>query len=395
MSDRASGHRSRSRLAGRAALLLTTLGLVIGPVAPLAVAAGGLDVTTPFPSIVAEPGNTASFKLTISVPTAGDVALKATGVPDGWTARFNGGGLVVDSAYVTPSKPVEVTLDLEVPAEQAAATTQVKVEATGPGGSVTLPLSLRVADAATGDVTMTTDAPAQSGPSTTTFTFNLSLKNSTPAEATYSFNAQGPAGWTVSAKPASQAQATSIVVGAGSSTSITVSAEPPTDVDAGDFPILVTATGGGKTAQAQLQVTITGTYTLAVSTPNQVLSTTANAGSQTDFTLTLTNNGTAPITQVTPTAQAPTNWKVTFDPPTIASIAPGQPQTVIAHIIPTGDAITGDYALTMTARGAEASGDVSIRVTVQTPAFWWIAGVVLLLAVLAGLGWVFRTYGRR
>ena len=51
MSDRVSGHPGRSRLAVRAALLLASLGLIAGPLAPLAAAAGEITLTTPFPSM--------------------------------------------------------------------------------------------------------------------------------------------------------------------------------------------------------------------------------------------------------------------------------------------------------------------------------------------------------
>ena len=66
-----------------------------------------------------------------------------------------------------------------------------------------------------------------------------------------------------------------------------------------------------------------------------------------------------------------------------------------AKITPTSDAITGDYNVVMTAKAAEASGNTTIRVKVETPAYWWIAGLLLIVAVFAGLYWVFRTYGRR
>ena len=66
-----------------------------------------------------------------------------------------------------------------------------------------------------------------------------------------------------------------------------------------------------------------------------------------------------------------------------------------AKITPSSDAIAGDYEITMTAKGAESSDDVTIRVRVETPQLWWIVGVVLILLVFAGLYWVFRTYGRR
>ncbi len=400
MSDRVSGHPGRSRLAVRAALLVASLGLIAGPLAPLATAAPltlnpDIRLTTPFPSIVAEPGSTASFKVDIATATAVEVRLKADGAPTGWTARFAGGGVTIDSAYVTADKAVEVTLNVDIPADAKAGPAALRVTATATGGSATLPLSIRVADAAAGDVTLTSDFPELKGPSSSSFTFNLKLTNGTAAEETFALDAQGAPGWTVSAKPSGQAQATSTVVAAGATSTITVTAEPPADVDAGSYPVAVTVTGGGKTIQGQLKVTITGTYAMTVSTPNTVLSTSANAGTRTDFAMTITNSGTAPLTEVTPSATAPTKWTVVFDPATIASIAPGESASVKAQITPTADAISGDYNVTVNAKAAEASGDVTIRVKVETPAFWWIAGVGLIAAVFAGLYWVFRTYGRR
>ena len=395
MSDRVPGHPSHSRLASRAALLLGVLGLIAGPAAPIVGAAGGVTVTTPYPAVVAEPGSTASFKLALVVPTAQLVSLRADGVPAGWTTRFSGGGNVVDGAYVDPKTPPDVTLAVDIPKDATTGTSNIRVVATGTSGSDTLPISIRVSAAAAGDVTLTADFPELKGPSTSTFTFNLTLTNGTTAEAQFSMDATGPTGWDVTAKPAGQAQATSTVVAAGATTTIIVTAVPASDVAAGSFPITVTVSGAGKTVTNNLTVTITGTYSLSASTPDKVLSTTANAGSAKPFQITVTNTGTAPVTAVTPTASAPTGWTVTFAPESVASIAPGATETLTATITPSADAIAGDYALTITTKGAEATSDVAIRVRVETPQIWWIAGVLLILAVFAGLYWVFRTYGRR
>ena len=118
------------------------------PGAPLATAAGGLTVTTPFPSIVAEPGDTATFKLTIASRARCDVDLPTGGVPDGWTARFRGGGLTVDSVFVDPPSPADLTLDVEIPDGATASANPITVTATGggltdscrcPSGSATRP----------------------------------------------------------------------------------------------------------------------------------------------------------------------------------------------------------------------------------------------------------------
>ena len=189
-----------------------------------------------------------------------------------------------------------------------------------------------------------------------------------------------------------------MLVAAGASDTLSVAVAPDQNAAAGDFPIKVTVSGGGKTAEADMTVSITGSYSLTVSTANQVLSTTATAGTVTDFPIVVTNAGTAPVTAIKATATTPTGWTVTYDPATAESIASGQANNTAnftAHITPSKDAIAGDYVITMKVAGAEASGSVDIRVRVDTPQFWGIIGIVVLVAVFVGLFWVFRTYGRR
>ena len=90
-----------------------------------------------------------------------------------------------------------------------------------------------------------------------------------------------------------------------------------------------------------------------------------------------------------------------FDQETIPTIPPNQQVTVTATITPTGEAVTGDYQVTLTATapGANdtnaATADLAMTFTVETSPIWLLAGVVLIVAILAGLFYVFRTYGRR
>ena len=83
MSVRASGNPGSARRATRVALVLGLLTALAGPLAPLTAAAGGATVTTPFPAIVAEPGSTASFKLTIDVSSARQGQPQGRGCPSG------------------------------------------------------------------------------------------------------------------------------------------------------------------------------------------------------------------------------------------------------------------------------------------------------------------------
>ena len=377
-------------------VLASTLAIVaLSGLGSTALAAGGLTVTVPYPGVVVGPGSKVTFQVTIKTTTAGRVDLSLNGVPSGWTAYVRGGGTDITAVQTNGKDPVSATVEVTVPAD-ATGTKEITLHASGLGDSVDTTLDVQVQAAAAGDVTLTTDVPTQKGSSSTTFTFNLTIDNSTAQDLTFSVNAQGPDGWTTDARLTGSSAAASAIVKAGETSSVTITANPPDTVAAGQYPIDVTATAGAKQVKTQLGVEITGSYTLAMSTPNQVLSASGGAGTATTQQLTLTNSGTSDITNVTVTGTGPTNWKFAFDQATIASIPAGQTVTVNATITPSSDAIAGDYQVTFTATGDQStSATQTIRFTVQTSIVGGLIGVGLVIVVAVALWFVFRRYGRR
>jgi len=392
------GRRRLVRLAGLSAAGAVLALSTFGSVAP--VAADSLLLTTPYPSVSVAPGSKASFDLSVATTTTERVDLAVSGVPTGWTATLNGGGYIVSAVLAGPqaSAPPVVRLDVKVPADAAANTYHMTVSAKANGQESDLPIDVLVSTTAAGDVTLKTDFPSLNGPSTKTFTFNLTLTNGTAQDLTFGLNAQGPAGWTVTAMPTSQTSATTFQVNAGDTSDITVTANAPTDVAAGAYPISVSATAGDHHVGGDLTVNITGQYSMTLTTPDGRLNASGSAGGVIARSLVITNTGTAPITNVSLSQTLPTDWKVTFDPAgPIASIAPNGTQTVTANITPASNAIAGDYVTTFTANSSDqaASAHVDIRVTVDTPLNWLLVGGGLIVLVLIALGWVFQRYGRR
>jgi uncharacterized membrane protein len=372
-----------------ASLLLAPAG---GPIATV-LAADSLTVTTPYPAVTVAPGSSVTFDLSVKTSSPDRVDLKVDGAPTGWTATLHGGGFIIDAVQTDGKAAATATLDVAVPAS-ATGSTHLTVTASGGGSTTTLGLDLTV-QASTGDVTMTPDFPSLKGSSSTDFTFNMTLVNSTSQDLTFTVNATGPDGWKTSAQ-FSTANAASTVVKAGDSTSFTVTSTPSDNAAAGQYPIHVVATAGSKQVTQDLQVQVTGVYTMTMSTPDQVLSTSGNAASVTEQQLTITNSGSSPITNVTMSDTVPTDWNVTFDQPTIATIGPSQTLTVTARITPSSNAIAGDYQLTFNANGDNgATANEQIRFTVQTSIQWAIVGIALIVLVFVGLWWVFRRYGRR
>lgn len=397
--------RIRGRVRPGIRRTLTALGagtLALASLAPAAMAVDSLTVTTPYPAIVVAPGATVSFNVSISTPRADRVALALTGAPASWNAKLHGGGFVIDAVETSgnnatgETQATSVRVDMTVPADAKGTTTMALTGTTPEFGSAELKLEVRVDPNATGALTIKNDIPALRGPSTQSFNFNLTLQNDTTEDQTYSATGAGPTGWTVNTTLTGQAQAASATVKAGSSAGVTVAVTPPADVAAGTYKMQVATSVGGQTLVNDLQVEITGTYTMTMDTSDSRLNGRGSAGSTSPLAIVLTNTGTADITNVTLTGSGPGKWEITFDQPTIATIAAGQSVTVNAQIKPSGDAIAGDYIVTLSASGdASANDSLQIRYTVETSIIWGAVGVALIIAVGAGVWWVFQRYGRR
>ena len=379
----------------RRASAVSVLALLFSLAAVPVSAGSGLSISTPFPAVSVAAGTKVSFDITVSAAANTRVALSVSGVPTGWTATMRGGGFVVDAVQTDAAGAAKTRLDVTVPGDATPSSNRITVTAAA-GSQATLPLDITVSDAVAGAVTMTTATPTLQGAAGTTFTFTLTLHNDTAEDQTYAVTAQGPEGWTVNATLTGQAQAASAVVAAGATSSVTVAATPPNPIDAGDYTIQAVATVGEQTINADLGVRITGTNNVTLTTPDGTLSNRGSAGGTITQQLQIENNGTSDLTNLTITSTAPRDWTITYDPSdTIDTLAAGDTAAVTASIVPSGDAIAGDYVVTFTSASGQVSDQIEIRVTVETSPLWGFVGIALIVAVLAGLWWVFRTYGRR
>lgn len=384
----------------RASLAALLVGMIIAPAAVLA--QGPLELTTPFPSVVADPGATAKFVVGVDTDTAQRVDLTVVSQPTGWSTRLRGGGSTIAAVFTTtttdvpPRTHAEFSAEVSVPADVTPGTNQVVIEGrTAAGITSRLTLDIAVEQQSAGAVTLSADFPSLRGSTAASFRFNLSLHNGTNQQVTFGLETDAPQGWTVDARPAGSDQAASAVVDAGGDTSISVTAKAPVDEIAGPYNIVVRAIGGPVPVEAALQVEITGSFAMALDTSDSRLNARATAGSATVLTLVVTNNGSAPLTGVAITSTPPRNWKVDFSPATIPTIAPGASENVQVSITAANDALAGDYVLTISARNADANKSIDIRTTVETSSIGYVIGIAILVLVAVGLFFVFQRYGRR
>ncbi len=362
---------------------------------PPPAAAQGLDLTTDYPAVVVQPGASVTFRLDVTAPGRQRVDLAVTQVPRGWRATLRGGGFVIDGVFTDPRDPPAVQLDVAVPPDAKPGRYAVVVTGRSAAGSDALDLTLRVSRAAGSGVLLTTDFPRLRGPSDATFTFDLDLANETPQETTFGLEALGPPGWVVQASPVGEQQASSVKVAPGGSEGVEVEVDPPDDTVAGTYPVVVRASGGGQAAQVELRVEITGNYAMTLTTPDERLNLDVAAGRESEHLLLVRNDGTAPLAGIQLTADTPSGWEVTFIPETLDGLEPGDVARVRAVIRPSEDAVAGDYIVTVRASSDQVTQEVDLRATVKTSGLWGLVGILLIVAALGGLAWVFRRYGRR
>ena len=383
--------RAKAGLVG----LIASLLILTSAIPALAQEAESQTITTPYPGVLVEPGDTASFTLAVNSDTTRSFELVVEGLPEGWSPALRGGGQDIRRATAGPGTPASVDLDVTVPLGTEDGAYPFTVEARAGSTTAIVELEVVVATGAGGEVVLTPEFPGLRGPSDATFTFSVEVDNQTAEEVQLELEATGPRGWRVDARPAAENQASTLAVDAGSRQRVTVEANPPITVEAGEYEVTLRVTGAGIEQELPLGVQITGDVALEISTPDQRLNSSVTAGEPSVIPIVVFNSGTAPLNGIDLRATTPRDWEATFQPEAITSLAAGESTTVEATVTPSADALAGDYRVTFRASVDQAQDSVEIRTTVEPSTLWGLIGVGVIALTLGGLAGVFRRFGRR
>jgi uncharacterized membrane protein len=380
----------RRRLARGSWALAVIAFLVAAPATP----AAALELTTPYPVVVVEPGQDLTLDLDVRSPSRERVRLGVSQLPKGWRAFLRGGGHRVSAVYAGADTP-DVKLQVQVPDRARKGTHRLVVTGRSPSGTATLPIELRVVSQAPGAYDLAVEFLELRGAASDTFRFDATLQNHTAQQARFALGAFGPEEWKVQARPSLEEQAATVTVDPNGEATIQVEADPPEEVKAGSYPVLLRVTGQGTTLERRLMVEIVGSPALTLQTADERLNASGAAGDTTAVQLVVRNTGSAPLQGVRLSASPPSGWDVTFEPDTLAPIPPGEEARATARIRPAGEAIAGDYSVTLNADGQNVNGKVDLRFAVKTTAWWGLGGLGVIAAAVAGLLWTFRRFGRR
>jgi uncharacterized membrane protein len=360
---------------------------------PVHAAEGDVTLFTPYTDIVVSPGESVNYAIEVMNNTnvVQNASIKVNGLSEGWSSELTSGGWKIEQLSVKPKDTQSVSLKLAVPIKVNKGTYNVTVLAEG---KAELPLRLRVAEEGSYQTELTSDQPNMEGNSDSTFSYTMNLKNSTPDQQTYALTTTAERGWDVQFKEAGK-NVSSVLVEPGASKSVSVDVKPPQNVTAGSYKIPIKATSGNATASLDLEASVRGSYKLELTTPTGLLSTDITAGRSKAIELQISNKGSAPLTDLTLSSNAPIDWEVNFDQKEIRKLDAGQSTTVKATIKAANKAIAGDYVASFTVSSPEASSDATFRIAVETSMLWGWIGVLIIAAVLYFVYYLFQKYGRR
>ena len=358
----------------------------------------GLYLLTDYPAVTVRPGSTSTVNLRIQNYALAPerLALSVSGAPQGWTVTLLGGGQPVAAAMAATNNSTSLQLRLDVPAEAAMGTQNLTVTAKGASAEVSLPIAVTLAKELPAKLTVEPQLPSLRGTSKSTFEYQMNIKNDSGRNLVASFAAQAPQNFEASfTEQYGSQEISSIPVEAGQSKGIKLKVRPPSTVASNTYPVAVRVTAEDATAEAKVQLEITGQPQLSLSGRDGLVSSRAEAGTEATIPVIVANRGTAPAEEIELAGNAPSGWKVAFEPKTIDRLAPGQTREVQAQVTPPQKAIAGDYmaSLRASSRGETASSD--FRVSVATSTMWGIVGAgIIAFALLIMIGAVAR-FGRR
>jgi uncharacterized membrane protein len=358
----------------------------------------GMWLTTDYPSVAAQDGQTTTIKLKLQnygLPPE-RVALSVDGAPQGWTAMILGGSTPVTAAMPSTDSNVPLTLRVDVPANAAKGTEHLVVHAKFASGSAELPIDVTTGEQLPAQLAIKAQLPSLDGTPTTAFGYQFNVKNDSDKDLLVKLQAEAPQGFQTNFTEAyGTQQLSSVPIEAGKDKDLKVNVTPPANVTAGTYPVTVVASSEGAKAATKMTMNISGVPKLALTGEDDRLSAQAEAGSATPIHLVVTNNGSAPANDVELSSSPPSDWKVTFQPDKIPTLAPNEKRNVQALLTPSAKAVAGDYMTTFRANGKADSTSADFRITVATSTLWGLVGVgFLAIALLVAVGAVAR-YGRR
>lgn len=364
----------------------------------------GISVSPEYTGVIVSEDEDVSVDLIVTNQGRRDenISLSVTSVPTGWKAWIKTYSFGVTGVHVKSDKSKNLTLRAEQeetigPGKYTfgiqACTEDGKLTSTG---QVIITIEKGKKEEKTKEVKITTSYPVLRGPTDAEFEFSLEVDSKIDKDAIFNLSFKGPENWEINFKPAYEDKfISSLRLKGNQSQTMAVSVKPHPLSKPGEYSILVKVSSPEAKGEVALSIILTGTYKLEAGTANGLLSLSTVRGMEGNLSMYVKNSGSAPLNNVQFISFKPENWKVEFSPEKIDALAPNDLKQIEVSIIPTDQALVGDYSVGLSVDAGKVSKSIELRITVKASSAWGWIGIGIILLVVAGLVFLFVRLGRR
>jgi uncharacterized membrane protein len=332
------------------------------------------------------------------------INLVITSIPKGWKAWFKTYSFKVGGVYVESDSTKNVSFKAEPEAGTGPGKYLFPIKAVTRDGRlsasseliITVEKKKEVKEKKAKGINITTSYPVLEGPTDAKFEFSIDVENKTDEEAIFNLAYEGPKDWDINFKPSYEDKYfTSLRIKKGQSQSMAVAVKPYILAEPGEYPIKVKVSSDKAAGEVMLKVVLKGTYKLDAGTADGRLSLNAYQGKGANVSFYVKNSGSAEQNGIKFLTFKPENWKVEFSPKGVDTLAPGDLKQVEMTITPAEQALVGDYSVGVNVQGEKSTKSMEFRVTVRASTAWGWIGIIIIVAVVAGLVFLFVRMGRR
>ncbi len=362
----------------------------------------GISLAFEYPGVIIDKGEDVEVDLVVKNKGKSDenINLTLTSLAPGWDARIKTYEFPVTSVHVPSGENKRVQFsaepDKDIKPGKYEFTVEAKTEDRRLKAAHSITIDLKEKKKKKGEIELTTSYPVLRGPNDAEFEFSLSLTNKTDQEQAFNLNAKGPKDWQINFKPGYEDKyISSLRLKDDESKNLNVTVTPDRFCKAGEYKVPVQVIAGESKAEAELKVIITGSYKLKAGTATGLLSLETEKGEPGNMSIYVKNSGSATIHDIKFLSIKPENWKVEFKPEKIKSLEPESLEQLEVSIIPSREALVGDYAVGLNINGEKCSDDLELRVTVNSSAAWGWIGIGIIVIVILGLFALFVFFGRK
>ena len=169
---------------------------------------------------------------------------------------------------------------------------------------------------------------------------------------------------------------------------------PPYDVEIGEHNFTSIIESSTRSYEQNLTLKLRGSYDMRVYSSRYRY--VVNKGDLISFDVSVSNAGSGgSLMNISMEVSALEGWSADVSPRSVTSLKPGDRRTFTIKVIPPADIVASEYKLRVKVKSEQVEKEDEFRIEVKEKSNIVLYGVTILVAVIVGLWFMFRKYGRR